>query len=72
MTSCVVIATVAENKMASRKAKKEKLVNKTPEVAQVEDQLKEKELIPGKGFYESHWWVEPSHWYLQLIVMVAG
>ena len=42
--------------MASRKAKKEKLVNKTPEVTQVDDQLKEKEIIPGKGFYESHWW----------------
>lgn len=55
MTSFVVIATLAENKMASRKAKKEKLVNKTPEVTQVDDQLKEKEIIPGKGFYESHW-----------------
>ena len=56
ITSFVVIATRGENKMASRKAKKEKLVNKTPEVTQVDDQLKEKEIIPGKGFYESHWW----------------
>ena len=40
--------------MAARKGKKEKQA-KTPEVTQVEERSTEKEIAPGKGFYESDW-----------------
>jgi hypothetical protein len=40
--------------MASRKGKREKQ-SKTPEVSQVDEQQKEKEIVPGKGLYESQW-----------------
>lgn len=41
--------------MASKKGKKAEKQNKTPEVVQAEERPVEKEIVPGKGFYENDW-----------------
>ena len=43
--------------MASKRGKKSERTSKTPEVSHVEERPTEKELIPGKGFYERDWLV---------------
>ena len=41
--------------MASRKGKKAEKQPKTPEVVQPEERPVEKEIVPGRGFYEKDW-----------------
>ena len=43
--------------MASKKGRKSEKQNKTPEVVQAEERPAEREIVPGKEFYENDWFV---------------
>lgn len=42
--------------MSSKKGKKSEKQNKTPEVIQIEERPTEKEIVTGKGLFESDWY----------------
>ncbi len=47
--------------MASKKGRKSEKQNKTPEVVQIEERPAEREIVPGKEFYENDWFVVNVH-----------